>query len=383
MNKSLSIYLLLISATCSLSHAQSPYFSFKDGENFKRFSISAGWLYAAPQGSANPLNNSTVIKNGSTYKIGDVNIDSVTSAIADTAAGNKAKTSLNALIASGKTMKIISNNTLTSNMSGNVTINSLENWTSPDTGLEASPVSTLGLMMNYYFTDHWSVEMKAGIPPEVDIKGKGQVYSPLIGTARPKGELSIAGLSTLLVGLANGMINLVGDVPLDTQIPVTDLTQGGTASTVRAWLPAIEVHYQFGKSGVNKFRPYVGAGVVYGYFDKIKLNSGIEADLVTAGHRIQNILDNNAGAGLDGKVSSADPRVSVEAEDTFAPIITLGATYDFNENWFAVGSISYAKMSSNTKITVTDHNTGNQLITSSTKIDMDPLITYLGVGYRF
>jgi outer membrane protein W len=27
--------------------------------------------------------------------------------------------------------------------------------------------------------------------------------------------------------------------------------------------------------------------------------------------------------------------------------------------------------------------TGNRLIHSSTKIDIDPLITYLGVGYRF
>lgn len=380
MNKTLSLLLSSISLVCSLGHAESPYFSLKDGDGFKRFSVSAGWLHAAPQGSANPLNNSTAVKNGS-YRVGDVSVSSVNSAVAQTAAGDAAKTKLATLIKSGTTMGLITNNTLTSSMSGSVTINSLENWSSPDTGLEASSVDTLGLLMNYYFTDNWSLEFKAGIPPEVDINGKGQVYAPLTGTARPKGE--ITGLSTFIGSIANGLINAVGDIPLDAQIPVTNLSQGGKAASVRAWLPAAEIHYQFGKSGVNKFRPYVGAGVIYGYFDKVKLNTGIESDLVSAAHRIQNILDNKAGAGLDGKISSADPRVNVKAEDSFAPIITIGATYDFNENWFAVGSISYAKMSSTTKITVTDNNTGNELVSSSTKIDIDPLITYLGLGYRF
>ncbi|HAV5296327.1 TPA: OmpW family protein, partial [Acinetobacter baumannii] len=32
---------------------------------------------------------------------------------------------------------------------------------------------------------------------------------------------------------------------------------------------------------------------------------------------------------------------------------------------------------------VIDGKTGKQLIHASTKVDIDPLITYLGVGYRF
>lgn len=382
MNKTLSALLLSISAISTSAYTASPYFSLKDGDGFKRFSVSAGWLHAAPQGSANPLNNSTAVQNGS-YRVGDVSVNSVSSAIAQTAEGDTARAKLAALLTTGVDMGLINNNTLSSNISGDVTINSLESWSSPDTGLEASSADTLGLLFNYYFTDNWSIEIKAGIPPEVDLHGKGQVYSPLVGTARPKGELPTTGLSGLMGSLANGMINLVGDIPLDTQIPVTDLTQGDKASSVRAWLPAVELHYQFGKSGVNKFRPYVGVGLIYGYFDQVKLNPGIEADLISAGHRIQNILDNKAGAALDNKTSSANPKVKAKAEDSFAPIITLGATYDFNENWYAVGSVSYAKMSSTTTITVTDSNTGNELIHSTGRIDIDPLITYVGLGYRF
>lgn len=378
MNKSLYGILLSMSVIPTLGHTESSYFSFKDGEGFKRFSVSAGWLHATPQGSANPLNNSTAANNGS-YRVGNVKIDSVNSAIAKTPEGDAAKKKLDTVVTAGKLFGLIKNDTLTGQMSGDVNITSLENWTSPDTGLEADPVDTLGLLFNYYFTDNWSLEFKAGIPPTVDIKGKGQIYAPLSGIARPKGELPPGFINDI----ANGMIDKIGDIPLDTQIPITNLEQGSKAASVRAWLPAAEIHYQFGKSGVNKFRPYIGAGIIYGYFDKVKLNPGIEADLVSAGHRIQNILDNKAGAALDNLPSSADPRVKVKASDTFAPIVTLGATYDFNPNWFAVGSVSYAKMSSDTKITVTDNNTGNELIRSTTKIDIDPLITYLGVGYRF
>ncbi|EKP32916.1 OmpW family protein [Acinetobacter baumannii OIFC087] len=221
-------------------------------------------------------------------------------------------------------------------------------------------------MANYHFSDNLSLEIKAGIPPKVDIKGKGNIYAPLSGIDKP------GGIGTIL-----------GDIPLKQDIFITDLTQSSKAASARAWLPAVELHYQFGKSGVNKFRPYVGAGVMYAYFNELEMNSGIESDLIKAGHMIQNIHDGKAGAALDGKTSSAKPIVKLEATDTFAPIVTLGATYDFNPNWFAVGSVSYSKMNSEAKIYVTDQNTGKELIKANTKIDIDPLITYLGVGYRF
>lgn len=373
----ISLMLFFVASPTLLHAADSPYFSFKGGDGFKRFSISAGWLHAAPQGSANNFGTNTIVNNGD-YKVGDVQLNSVTNAIAPTAAGDAAKTRLLGVTAIGKTLGLINNDLLTADMSGKVNINSLESWDSPNTGLEAQSVDTLGLMANYFFTDHWSLEFKAGIPPKVDIKGTGQIYAPLMGTATPKGEMT-----SIIGSAANIMINGIGDIPLDTLIPVTDLSQGSRAASVRAWLPAAEIHYQFGKSGINKFRPYIGAGVLYAYFDDVKLNGGIEADLVNAAHKIQNIIDNQAGAALDGKASSADPQVKVKATSSIAPIVTVGATYDFSPNWFAVGSISYAKMNNEAKITVTDNNTGTELIHSKTKIDIDPIMTYVGVGYRF
>ncbi|EPG39621.1 OmpW/AlkL family protein [Acinetobacter colistiniresistens] len=346
-------FACLITGLCALptfAFADSPYFSLKDGDGFKRFSVSAGWLHAMPQGSANPVNINTSIAEGTQAKVGDVSKQAVLAA---------ADRDSNKLLYDA--IKIQPLDPVPGLLTGTATVNGLSNWKSQGTGLEADNVDTVGIMANYHFTDHVSLEVKAGIPPKVDIKGKGNIYAPLSGKAD----------------------TALGSIGLKQDLHITDLTQGDKAASARAWLPAVELHYQFGKSGVNKFRPYVGAGVMYAYFNDLKMNSGIESDLIKAGHMIQNIHDGKAGAALDGKTSSADPIVKLKATDTFAPIVTLGATYDFNPNWFAVGSVSYSKMNNEAKISVTDRNTGKELIKANTKIDIDPLITYVGVGYRF
>ncbi len=251
-------------------------------------------------------------------------------------------------------------------VSGDVEINGLKNWSSPGTGLKADDADTVGLLFNYYLSDNWSVEFKAGVPPTVDILGEGQVFAPLTGRVN-----------------AGGVGAILPEFGIKKDIAITDLTQGnGVASTARAWLPAAGVQYQFGKSGVNKFRPYVVAGAIYAYFDDIELNEGIEQDLQRAGDQIQNIKDDKAGAALEDVKSSSDMTVEVDAQSVLAPIITLGATYDFNDRWFAVGSLSYAKLDSETTITV-KNDSGEELIKSKTNLDIDPYITYLGLGYRF
>ena len=344
---------LALSSTLALptvSFAESSYFSLKDGDGFKRFSVSAGWLHAMPQGTAIPITNTTTVAEGTQSKIGAVSKESVLKA---------ADRSSNPLLYDA--MKIQPLNTLPSFVTGTATINGLSNWKSEDTGLEAQDVDTIGIIANYNFSDNLSLEFKGGVPPKVDLKGKGDIYAPLSGNAN----------------------TALGNIGLKQNIHVTDLTQGDKAASARAWLPAVELHYQFGKSGVNKFRPYIGAGVMYAYFNDLEMNPGIEADLIKAGHMIQNIHDNKAGAALDNKTSSADPVVKLEAKDTFAPIVTVGATYDINPNWFAVGSVSYSKMESESKIFVNDKKTGKELIQATTTIGIDPIITYVGVGYRF
>ncbi|SUD92143.1 OmpW/AlkL family protein [Psychrobacter phenylpyruvicus] len=356
------------------------YFKTRD-DGFKRYSISAGWLHAEPQGKATPVKNTTAIRDGKISENGSVTVGAVKGVI-DPAQGEarvqEIKNGLDAaglLGGEGDDTDLSNIGGLGLNFSGKTTINGLQNFATPGTGLESDTVDTIGMLFTYYVDDHWGVELKAGIPPKVDILGKGEVIAPFQGTVSPSGAAE----------------TLVGNFDIKDDIQITDMTRGGgVASTARAWLPAALVQYQFGKPGVNKFRPYVGAGVMYAYFDDIKLNKGIGQDLQIAAGRLELINNDKAGAALGSKedirknkdAGVADMRVKVEADSAWAPIINVGATYDFDENWFAVGSISYAKLDSDTTITVRNKE-GDQLIEAKSNIDIDPYITYLGVGYRF
>lgn len=275
----------------------------------KRYSVSGGWLHANPTGDANALRNSTVIRDGSSSGV-------------------------------------------LSNITG------LQSWQSPNTGLEADDVDTAGLVFKYAITDNIRFEFKGGVPPKVDILGKGTVFAPISAS-------------------------LNGDV-LPNNLPISDLTQGnGVAATARAWLPVVEAQYHFGKSGVDKLRPYVGVGFMYAYFNDIELNDGIRNDLEIAGQRVQQLQANNPFVAIGELTADGSMDVDVDSGSDFAPIVTVGANYDFTDKWFAVGSLSYAKLSSDTTIKIRDKQTKETLITAKTKTDIDPIISYLGIGYRF
>lgn len=261
MKKSFASLLTSLILLPAYSHADSPYFSLKDGDGFKRFSISAGWLHAMPQGKANPVYINTSVAEGTQSKVGDVSTDSVLNAIDQSTVAGKA---WYGLLNTGY-KDLLGGNTLPSALAGTATINGLSQWEAPNTGLEAQNADTLGILTNYYFTDNWSLEIKAGIPPKVDIKGKGTIYAPLSGSATPLKDGSLLGNA-----IGNIISQAGGDIPLKQDIKITDLEQGKRAASVRAWLPAAELHYQFGRSGVNKFRPYVGVGVMYAYFNEVK-----------------------------------------------------------------------------------------------------------------
>ncbi len=331
----------------------SKYFSM-EAEGFKRFSVSVGALHVMPQGKAQPFKVSTAAYEGIQSDVGEISSQAVIDNRAENSSGLA-----NWLI--DLINGVNPNSTLPAFMSGTANIYGLENWNNPGTGLEADDVTTLGIMTNYFFTDNISFEMKAGIPPKVDLQGKGKIYAPFSAIASP----------------------IVGSIELDNDIFITDLEAHGPAASARAWTPAFEFQYHFGKTGVNKFRPYIGVGLMYAYFNELEINPQTERDLIAAGHMIANILDNKAGASLDGSPNeNANPKVKVEATDAFAPVVTAGFTYDFNDKWFAVGSISYAHLNNETAITVTDNNFG-KLIESKADIEVNPILAYAGIGMRF
>lgn len=368
-------------------------------EQFKRFSVSAGWMHVMPQGKANAFNVNSKVDPNKKYAVGEISQDAFLNSVSTDALMNDggfgtmpAKDFLGQIFAAdslqpGSSLAgflgalVDSTNqysAVNAAASGGAYLQGIDRWTAQGTGLEAEDVDTLGLTFNYYLNDNVSLQFIGGIPPKVDIKGRGQIVANMTGVAFPD-EFNELGIKDLF--LSTGL-------DLKKDLDITNLGNKKKASTARAWTPAFEAQYQFGQSGINKLRPFVGAGIMYAHFNDIKLDSTIKSDLINAGHMIQNILDGKAGQSLDQYISkefssSADPKVRVKTTDSIAPLVTLGATYDLNSNWYGIASVSYAKLNNRATIDVIDKNTGNKLIHSSTKIDIDPLITYLGVGYRF
>lgn len=349
-------------------------------ENFKRFSVSAGWLHIMPQGNMNPLNVKTGVNEGYSSRVGDISGDTIRSNIDYTHELNAAEKGLlgtltDPFLEFPSMFDWLSNKYHTgfandpqklrdaiTQLTGTAEIYGLSNWNS-NAGLEVEDIDTLGLMIDYYVNENVSLQVVGGFPPEVDLKGKGKVYAPFSAVGHP-----IAPSQNLY---------------LKNDILISDLDNYDKAASARAWTPGFQALYHFGKFGKNKFRPYVGAGLMVAHYTDIKLNNGVKDDLIAAGHMIQNIYDGEAGAALENKVSSGDIRVKATADDAIAPMFSLGFNYDFKPNWFATASVSYAKLNNKTDITVTNKNTGEQLVKASTKIDVDPLLTYVGVGYRF
>ena len=166
MNKTLTLACAIAAPLLFSQSAVAEFDYFKTDGSFKRFSVSAGWLHASPQGKANPMQTTTAAKDGTVADNGSVKVKTVREVLVKdqdrfgfidgTLKGLGAETDL-------------SDVTILGDVSGTTKINGLESWTSAGTGLEADDVDTFGLLFNYYMNDHWSIEVKAGIPPKVDI----------------------------------------------------------------------------------------------------------------------------------------------------------------------------------------------------------------------
>jgi outer membrane protein len=192
-----------------------------------------------------------------------------------------------------------------------------ENFSDPNAGFRIKNANTAGLLVDYIVNDHVSLELVLGLPPKMWVQGKG----------------------TLLEG------NI-------------DLQKVDQLAELKAYTPALLAKYHF--ANVNaKFRPFVGAGLMYAHFSDLKATQSINSYLESS---------------LDAQVQS------IAAKDSIAPVALLGIDLNFNQNWYASASVSYAQLS--TEATLTTQGFGTSIVGRS-KIEINPVVTYLGIGYRF
>jgi outer membrane protein len=138
----------------------------------------------------------------------------------------------------------------------------------------------------------------------------------------------------------------------------------GELGSARVWSPAILAQYHFGEP-TARLRPYVGAGLSFVWFNNIKLSAPMASG--------QFLYSPTLGTSLQGPTSAS-------LSKSFAPVINAGLTYNIDSHWSVGASVSYVWLS--TKATLTTQSPLGT-VSTSTKVKINPIVTFLSVGYRF
>lgn len=137
----------------------------------------------------------------------------------------------------------------------------------------------------------------------------------------------------------------------------------GKLGSAQQWSPALLLKYYFFNAQA-KFRPYTGLGISRVWFTDAKLtNTNFE----------QKKLYKLPGTATD-----------VSADSQWTPIFNAGFSYQLTKRWFAGLSVSYLPLRTTAKINTTANTPmGPIRMTNEAEIKVNPIITYLNVGYRF
>jgi outer membrane protein len=122
----------------------------------------------------------------------------------------------------------------------------------------------------------------------------------------------------------------------------------GKIGSLKQLPPTLMAQYRF-LDPKAAFRPYAGVGVTYAYFTK------------------------ETGTGTLTALTNPGGATTLRADNAWGATLQLGATYAFNEKWFADTSVK------KTYIKTTAHlSTGQHIDTK-----LDPVSLNLAIGYRF
>jgi outer membrane protein len=135
--------------------------------------------------------------------------------------------------------------------------------------------------------------------------------------------------------------------------------QYGKLGSAKQWSPTLLFKYYFNQPQA-KFRPYLGLGVSrISFTDAHITNGAFEANV------------------LHGPTT-------VDTDSSWEPVFNAGFTYAFTDHWFAGFSISYLPLSTTAKLNTTAQTPVGPLnVQSETKIRLNPIVTYVNLGYRF
>jgi outer membrane protein len=191
------------------------------------------------------------------------------------------------------------------------------------------------------------------------------VRSVVAGSGASVSDSDTLGLSAVYFIDSHWAVEGVLGVPPKFKLDGTGtLGRVGELGEARQWSPTILAKYYFNE-GNSAFRPFVGLGGTYVWYSDVKLTPGLQGALGSQLHRPP--MSTSTTADLDS---------------SFAPVLNVGASYQFDKHWGVSFSVSYIPLKTKATLTTTSLG-GLPIATSEARLKLNPIVTYLSATYRF
>ncbi|KAF3999809.1 OmpW/AlkL family protein [Glaciimonas immobilis] len=161
----------------------------------------------------------------------------------------------------------------------------------------------------------------------------------------------------------NWVISADAGIPPKFKLDGEGILQGTHIGSAKQWSPAVLVKYYFGDKN-SQFRPFVGAGATYVWYSDIKLDPAFQQKL----------------SGVISRGRTGALTTSADLSSSLAPVVSAGASYNFDAHWSVGFSVSYIPLK--TKADLKTSTPGGD-VHSTTKLTLDPIVSFLSVGYKF
>ncbi|MBE0350126.1 MULTISPECIES: OmpW/AlkL family protein [Pseudoalteromonas] len=149
----------------------------------------------------------------------------------------------------------------------------------------------------------------------------------------------------------NWVLELVAATPFSHDVQGTGGLAGNKIADIKQLPPSLIAQYHFLDS-TYKFRPFVGVGINYTTF-----------------------FDEQPSAALKATLGTND--VEVKLDDSFGFAAQAGFNYMMNENWGLHGMVALIDIDTDATV----YADGAKALTST--VEIDPVVTMLGVKYKF
>ncbi len=203
----------------------------------------------------------------------------------------------------------------------------------------AGSVDTLGLVGQYFLTDHWALKLIVGYPPVAEARGRG-----IVRPTGPTGEMA-------RIDLSEARFNPLG--------------------RARQWVPVFQLTYHLGPPHA-RLRPFFSAGFAYAVFTGEALNEALKAEA-----NQQFGVPLALAAGIPGPT-----RIRSELDPALAPAFGTGVRWNIDASWSL--SMAFDVIALETHGRVRLHaSDGTELARSRTFLRLNPINISLLAGYRF